>query len=118
MSKRQFGVGGPIYDYSGSQSLSAPHSSISSIKVVNKSIDISSIAAATTLDTTVALDAGTISARGIVIGWQISANLTANSGIVGVRVSAADQLTVRAINPTAAAVDPAAVTLDVVLLEP
>lgn len=77
------------------------------------SFDAASIPAATTADNTVAFTGAVV---GDVVVVSPQANMTANCGIVGARVSAADQLTIRMINPTAGAVDPAVVTLNVALI--
>lgn len=72
--------------------------------------DAGAIGAAQCLDVVVAFPGALVSDI-VVVSSQ--ANFTANCGIVSARCNAADSLTIRMINPTAAPVDPASVTLNV-----
>lgn len=88
-------------------------SGIQDIVTGTVTFDSGNIGAAACLDVVVAFP-GALTTD--VVAVSPRANFTANCGIVSARCDAADSLTIRMINPTAAGIDPASVTLGVALI--
>lgn len=82
--------------------------------VVTKSIDVASVAAATTAEQT-------FTVVGLKLGDMVFINkpsLSAGLGIANARVSAADTLAITFVNATASSIDPAAETYNILWFRP
>jgi hypothetical protein len=84
----------------------ASNDSLTNLKVYSQTITAASVAAATVAEQTFTVT-GLTTADKVVVNAAAIANAT---GIAGVRVSAADTLAVRFVNPTAGALTPTAGT--------
>jgi hypothetical protein len=93
-------------------SVGASPTAITQIRVYSQTITAASVAAATVAEQTFTVT-GLTTADKVIVNPAAIANAT---GIAGVRVSAADTLAVRFINPTAGALVPSAGTWTIIAL--